>query len=251
MKTGRRNSALMRWHRRIGLVAAALVVVLAISGIALNHTTALGLDRQTVTTPWLLHHLGTESNAEMHGYTAGGHWLVGLEDRVFFDGQMLAQTLDGIVGAAGIADAIAVAGRTEILLLTDDGVLIERITALPTPITGIGVTPDGRVAVAIAPDLVFTADASLLEWQQVRDSRIIWTTTSLIPDAIGEQVLQAYRGTGVSMERIFLEVHSGRIFGAYGPWLMDGAAILLLLLAGTGVIGWLRSRNGNGANDIS
>ncbi|HEX4888882.1 MAG TPA: PepSY domain-containing protein [Alphaproteobacteria bacterium] len=249
MKAGRRGSALLRWHRRIGLVAAALVVILALSGVALNHTTALGLDRQAVTAPWLLEWLGAESKAEMHGYKVGQHQVTVLEDRVFFDGGMIAQRLDGIVGAVETANAIAVAGRTEILLLAENGDLIERISALPTPITGIGVTPDGRLAVAIAPDLVFTADASLLQWQQVRDSRITWTTTSLIPDAIGKQVLQAYGGADVSMERIILEVHSGRIFGSYGPWLMDGAAILLLLLAVTGVIGWSRSRNGNGAND--
>lgn len=249
MKAGRRGSALLRWHRRIGLVAAALVVILALSGVALNHTTALGLDRQAVTAPWLLEWLGAESKAEMHGYKVGQHQVTVLEDRVFFDGAMIAQRLDGIVGAVETANAIAVAGRTEILLLAENGDLIERISALPTPITGIGVTPDGRLAVAIAPDLVFTADASLLQWQQVRDSRIDWTTTSLIPDAIGKQVLQAYGGADVSMERIILEVHSGRIFGSYGPWLMDGAAILLLLLAVTGMIGWSRSRNGNGAND--
>lgn len=249
MKAGRRGSALLRWHRRIGLVAAALVVILALSGVALNHTTALGLDRQAVTAPWLLDWLGAESKAEMHGYKVGQHQVTVLEDRVFFDGAMIAQRLDGIVGAVETANAIAVAGRTEILLLAENGDLIERISALPTPITGIGVTPDGRLAVAIAPDLVFTADASLLQWQQVRDSRIDWTTTSLIPDAIGKQVLQAYGGADVSMERIILEVHSGRIFGSYGPWLMDGAAILLLLLAVTGMIGWSRSRNGNGAND--
>ena len=249
MKAGRRGSGLLRWHRRIGLVAAALVVILALSGVALNHTTALGLDRQAVSAPWLLEWLGAESKAEMHGYKVGQHQVTVLEDRVFFDGAMIAQRLDGIVGAVETANAIAVAGRTEILLLAENGDLIERISALPTPIAGVGVTQDGRVAVALAPDLVFSADESLLEWRQVRDSRIDWATTSIIPAAIREQILQAHRGAGISAERIILEVHSGRIFGSYGPWLMDGAAILLLLLAVTGVIGWSRSRNGNGAND--
>jgi hypothetical protein len=249
MKAGRRGSGLLRWHRRIGLVAAALVVILALSGVALNHTTALGLDRQAVTAPWLLDWLGAESKAEMHGYKVGQHQVTVLEDRVFFDGAMIAQRLDGIVGAVETANAIAVAGRTEILLLAENGDLIERISALPTPIAGVGVTQDGRVAVALAPDLVFSADESLLEWRQVRDSRIDWATTSIIPAAIREQILQAHRGAGISAERILLDMHSGRIFGRYGPWMMDGAAILLLLLAATGIIGWLRGGRGNGTKD--
>lgn len=249
MKTGPRYSALLRWHRRIGLAAAALVVVLAVSGVALNHAAQFGLDRRAVTAPWLLEWLGAESRAEMHGFMAGQYQVTVLEDRVFFDGAMVAQTLDGIVGAVKIANAIAVAGRTEILLLAESGELIERITALPTPIAGIGVTQDGRVAIALAPDLVFSADEALLEWQQVRDSRIVWATTSRIPDAIRAQVMLAHRGAGIGAERVLLDVHSGRIFGRYGPWLMDGAAILLLILAATGIIGWLRGRRGNRVND--
>lgn len=251
MKAEPRNFAVLRWHRRIGLVAAALVVVLALSGVALNHTTELGLDRRTITAPWLLDWFGPESKAEMHGYVVGQHQVSVVEDRVFFDGAMIAQTLDGIVGAVKLANAIAVAGRTEILLLAGNGDVIERVTALPTPIAGIGVTQDARVAIALAPDLVFTADASLLEWQQVSDSRIVWATTSIIPAAIRDQVLQAHRGAGVSAERILLDVHSGRILGRHGPWLMDGAAIFLLILAATGVMGWLRGRNHTGARDAS
>lgn len=243
--------AALRWHRRIGLVAAALVVVLAISGVALNHTTELGLDRMHVPPSWLPDGSGPTSDARMHGYRVGQQQLTTLEDRVFLDGVMIPQTLEGIVGAVKIANAIAVAGRSEILLLSETGELIERITALPTPLTGIGVTPDGRVAIALAPNLVFSSDVSLLEWQQVQDSRIVWTTTSIIPENIREQVSLAHHGVGVSMERLVLDVHSGRILGHYGPWLMDGAAILLLLLAATGLFGWLRGRNRKGMRDAS
>ncbi len=243
MRAGPRNSALMRWHRRIGLVAAALIVVLAVSGVALNHTSELGLDRTHITGFWLPDWPGAQSDAQMHGYSVGQYQVTILEDRVFLDGGMIAQTIDGSVGAVKIPNAIAVAGRTEILLLAENGDLIERITALPTPLAGIGVTPDGRVAIALAPDLVFTSDISLLEWQQVRDPRIVWAATSIIPANIREQILLAHRGAGVSLERIVLDVHSGRIFGRYGPWLMDGAAIFLLMLAMTGILGWLCGRN--------
>jgi len=137
---------MMRWHRIIGLITGILIVVLALSGIALTHSTQLGLDRRTITAPWLLSWMGAQSDAEIYFYALGPHSVAILDDRVFFDGVMIAQTLEGGVGAVKIANAIAVAGKSEILLLTENGALIERVTALPVPVTGIGVTQDGRVA---------------------------------------------------------------------------------------------------------
>ncbi len=240
---------MMRWHRIIGLITGILIVVLALSGIALTHSTQLGLDRRTITAPWLLSWMGAQSDAEIYFYALGPHSVAILDDRVFFDGVMIAQTLEGGVGAVKIANAIAVAGKSEILLLTENGALIERVTALPVPVTGIGVTQDGRVAVALTPDLVFTSDDALLEWRQVTDQPVIWAAPGLIPAAIREQILQGHRGAGLSTERIMLELHSGRIFGNYGPWLMDGAALAMLALAATGVTGWIRGRKRGDGSD--
>lgn len=233
---------MMRWHRIIGLSAGALIVVLALSGIALTHSAQFGLDRRTITAPWLSSWMGAQSDAEIYFYRLDAHSIAILDDRVFFDGVMISQRLEGGVGAVRLANAIAVAGRSEILLLAENGDLIERVTALPVPITGIGITQDGRVAVALTPDLVFTSDAGLLEWRQVTDQPVVWAAPALIPDIIREQIMQGHRGAGLSAERIVLELHSGRIFGAYGPWLMDGAALAMLALAATGVSGWLRGR---------
>lgn len=248
MKTGPRNSALLRWHRRIGLVAAALVVVLALSGVALNHTAALGLDRRNISAPWLMQWYGINSGGDLRGYEAGGHWLSQLDGEIFFDGRMLAQAFDGFIGAVQVDNTIAAARAREILLLDGAGALIERITALPVPIARIGVAADGRMAIA-ADGMIFTSDTALLEWKKSGPDGVAWATSAPVPEKIREQIIQAHRGAGLSLERILLDVHSGRILGRYGPWLMDSAALLLLGLAASGVFGWLRNRNGNGAND--
>jgi uncharacterized iron-regulated membrane protein len=52
----------------------------------------------------------------------------------------------------------------------------------------------------------------------------------------------AWRGTGLSLERVLLDLHSGRILGEAGVWLVDAAALLFLLLAGSGVWLWGRRR---------
>jgi len=44
------------------------------------------------------------------------------------------------------------------------------------------------------------------------------------------------------MERIMLDLHSGRILGRAGVYIMDAAAIGFLVLAASGVWLWVRRR---------
>ena len=44
------------------------------------------------------------------------------------------------------------------------------------------------------------------------------------------------------IERLLLDLHSGRFFGRFGPWVMDAAAVLIVLLGVSGTWIWLRRR---------
>ena len=43
------------------------------------------------------------------------------------------------------------------------------------------------------------------------------------------------------LERVMLDIHSGRLLGRYGPFLVDGAAFILLLLSLSGI--WIQWRS--------
>lgn len=248
MKPLYKNSALLRWHRGIGVAAALLVLILALSGLALNHSSALGLDRNHVSAPWLLRWYGLSGTpSPVQGYAAGSHWISEYENRLLLDGEKLPHPIDGLGGAVLLEQVIVIAGGSGMLLLAEDGALIERITALPEPVSGIGLTAQGKVALRTGSGQVFTSDAQLLEWLPAQAGESVkWAAAESLPDPIREQTAGALRGDALSLERILLDLHSGRIFGGYGPWLMDTAAVLLLVLAGTGITGWWRGRNGNG-----
>jgi hypothetical protein len=40
----------------------------------------------------------------------------------------------------------------------------------------------------------------------------------------------------IHWERVLFDVHSGRLFGRYGPWLMDIMAVLFVVLAVSGLV---------------
>lgn len=54
------------------------------------------------------------------------------------------------------------------------------------------------------------------------------------------QIEQGY-APPLSWDRVLLDLHTGRFFGDWGVYLMDAAAIVLLLLTFTGIYNWYRS----------
>lgn len=56
-----------RWHRRVGITAAVLVVIISITGLILNHNTSLGLHKDFITSKWLLEWYGYDPNAKYSG----------------------------------------------------------------------------------------------------------------------------------------------------------------------------------------
>ena len=51
---------------------------------------------------------------------------------------------------------------------------------------------------------------------------------------------QRFRSQFLTLERIIVDGHSGRLFGLFGVLLMDLVAVLLILLSVSGVYIWLR-----------
>ena len=82
------------------------------------------------------------------------------------------------------------------------------------------------------------ADEHILDWDVIINEGIKWTEEYSLSDDEREQLLVAYRGNGLKLERVILDLHSGRIFGQYGIYLMDAAAIALLWLSLSGLWVW-------------
>ena len=48
--------SMYQWHRYIGVSVALFMLILAVTGIMLNHTSRLELDKNYIQTEWLLNH---------------------------------------------------------------------------------------------------------------------------------------------------------------------------------------------------
>ncbi|HIF08882.1 MAG TPA: PepSY domain-containing protein [Sneathiellales bacterium] len=241
-KIGKRKKLILKWHRTLGLVSALFLVFLAITGVILNHGPALGLDGRTIDSPWLLDWYGMELRDEIISYRAGDHWLSWSDDHLFLDGRAVVERAAELNGVARTEDVIVVATLDTVYLLTREGDLIERLTgaALPGPIVRLGETADNQLIVETEAGR-FAAKAGFMGWAPT-ELNALWSVPTPTSDPIRQKVLVDYRGEGLPWSRVLLDLHSGRLFGSWGPYVMDATAIILVILALTGLINWKRRR---------
>ncbi len=228
-------------HRYVGLSAAAFVCILALTGLVLNRSTALELNKHYVAWPPLLDWYGIKAPTSITSFSAGKHHLVSVGHQLFLDSQRLPGEYASLQGASRQGDLLLVAAAGELLLFTQTGDLVERVSGAPPQVTRLGHHPDGSLLVE-SPRGVFGPDADFVRWQPHAGStaEIAWILPSRPPAPLLAQLTNAYRGRILSWERVLLDLHSGRILGRYGEWLMDAAAIAMLALALTGTWLWAR-----------
>jgi len=114
-------------------------------------------------------------------------------------------------------------------------------------VRALGVTAEGELAIQAAHG-VYHTDENLLEWHESAEVAAEWARPSPPPPPLKAALRQAYRGSGLPLERVLLDIHSGRILGTWGVYLMDAAAILFLVLAISGVWLWSKRRTSQRAH---
>mgnify|MGYP001813818662 FL=1 len=227
-----------RAHRWVGLSLVVFVVYLSVSGIALNHSGDLELERRYLDWPWLLDAYGLEVPTPSASFADGGHRATLLGERLFLDGRDTGQREAALNGIAALGPLVLVAGRQSVYLFTDGGEFVEAIdlgARLTGPIERVGRTGARAVLQTASESLRSDAEVARFEpWDS--DSTAHWSVATP-PDAAELAVLNSvWRGRGVTVEWVLLDLHSGRIFSAVGTLLMDIVAVLLILLSVSGII---------------
>jgi len=232
------------WHRYFGLATALFVVVLSVTGLALNHTEALHLDARYVQSDTLLDWYGIHAPDTVISYLAGSHAFSQLGNHVYRDLQLVPAADGTLAGALPYAGLIVAALDSGLLLFTSEGELIEQLgpaAGVPAGIQAVGTDGNGKLVIRTAQGN-YRTDENLIAWQAVTGSGVTWAEHTPPNQELARALRNTWRGTGLTLERVLLDLHSGRIFGEAGVWVVDAAALLFLLLAGSGVWLWTRRR---------
>ena len=223
----------LRWHRRLGLSVFVFVIFLALSGIALNHTSTLKLGDIRLNSGWLLGWYGLAME-DMPAYNASGNWLYSSDAHLYFNREQLTSCPE-LLSATHSELFIAALCPGRLLLLTSDGQLIDSLDesrGLPTNIDSLHSTANKLLA-----------GNSLNSWQIDPDSfqvtalarGVTATPLERLPDELAAQI----NSSSVSLETVILDLHSGRFFGGFGVFVVDLVGLLIVALSVTGLWSWV------------
>ncbi|NIN36804.1 MAG: hypothetical protein GWO08_20905 [Gammaproteobacteria bacterium] len=233
---------LHRWHRRFGIVAALFVVMLVVTGLMLNHTDGLKLDRNHIQNALLLDHYNINPRQEPVTIRVNSKWISQVGERLYFNDREIRKNVTELIGALPNGQELIIAFDEELLVVNDEGIVIESLRGaqgVPAGMRAIGKTINGNIVVNAAHgDYIVNLDST--EWYEQEDRlEADWSERIPLPGELRGILLKKYRGRGLTLERVLLDLHSGRLFGTFGVYIVDAAALLFLVLAFTGVWMWM------------
>ena len=233
--------SMYQWHRYVGISAAFFIIILAVTGIMLNHTSQLKLDTNHIESEWLLNYYGIKAPENINNYSLGKQWLSQWNEKLYLDTQYIGETGKKIVGAIHYKNMIVIAQSDSLLLYTPKGELIDIVSGkdgIPAGIEAIGHSDKGELAINAANG-VFTTNQELLFWSKTHTTITVWADTSTLPQPVMKPILEHYRGKGLKIERVILDLHSGRLLGDWGIYFTDFIALLMIFLASSGMWIWV------------
>jgi len=238
--------SLYLWHRYMGVSAAVFVLLIAATGLLLNHTSDFGFGKQHVRAGWILDWYGIRAPEHLLSFAADKHYITLMGEDLYLDQEEIRAHARQLVGASFSGDMLVIAVNDSILLLTPDGEQVDYLggnDGVPSGIQQIGLDATDSIIVR-TDDERYRPDADFLRWQRLdkHASTIRWASPVQISPAFKAALQHHFRGEVLPVERVLLDMHSGRIFGRFGVWLFDAIAIILILLALSGTSIWFKRK---------
>ena len=220
----RRRKSVARWHRRFAVFLSLWLVVLAASGVLINHAHDWGLDRKPL-------------SASLQ------RWVYGIEtsDVNFCDTAMTAGLdCSGVFARLPLPMGALLLGKDSLFLLDPSGKLIEKLSVAQFGLGNLqaGFRDGSQIYLRDIHKTVLT-DAELID-HVVLDSRA--------EEALSGRNWQV-RGQAaenITWERLILDLHAARFLGPLAKIFTDLMAGLILILAVSGIWLYRLKRNGNG-----
>jgi len=240
---------LREWHRKLGIIAAFFIIFLSITGVALNHTTTLALAHKPINNLWLLDHYGITPPNDIRFYLDSS--LQVTNNLVWLDGKLLLESSADIVSAGVMSakvskdtsiDVFVIVSQNHLYIYNKQGEMLDQMgeeTGIPEGIKGLNI--DKGIVTVKTSSGYYQSDSDFFYWQSISPLlEPLWIASESVSPQKEQQASLAYRSQFLTLERIIVDAHSGRILGLIGVLFMDAVAVLLILLSLSGIYIWIR-----------
>jgi len=232
------------WHRRLGLSIFIVLIFLAISGIALNHSPALKLNSIGLSNNWLLSWYGLEKPS-INGLQLDNKWLYHDGNNLLYvDKKTVAPCSAPLLSGSKNEKILFALCADALLLLTTDGDLLESFTqldGLPVNARAITAVDDSLYLLTDSAVLEFNSDSLAITPSSKTESTLLDTlvTFAPLPKVLEQHLEEQDSGPSISLETVILDLHSGRFFGQFGVLFIDIIGLLVCILSITGLLAWI------------
>ena len=232
-------------HRWSGIILLVPLTIACVTGLILNHTVDLDLSNRHVTADWIQARYGMTLDGDPEAFGLDGKAYAAVWDGKIFHGKHIIDDTAALVGAVPLRDGTAVVTTSAVHYFGLDGELIETLDSLTlpaAPISKAGRTTGLGLVLETASG-TFTGDANLLEFtESAADLEVAWSSP-IAPTASDRKTWKTtFSGNGIPLDRVILDLHSGRFFGTIGKWIYDLTVVGVLILSATGLVLFLRPR---------
>ncbi|WP_340679579.1 PepSY-associated TM helix domain-containing protein [Paraglaciecola sp.] len=235
------NHTFRTWHRRLGLATCLLLIVLALSGVLINHAHQMGLDQRGVKISWLLDYYGIGQPRNIMQFSQDPASLIAIDNQLWLDQQFLLESTVPVLAAVWYQQQIIAIDAKQLYIFDRQGQLLETqndSSGLTPPLVDLSISAKGEPLLSTQHGLLI-ADEQLLDWQSVdaNDTAVGDSSMSQATTINPDLLIQA-RSRHLTWERVILDLHSGRLFGAWALWLWDFVALVILFLSLSGLWMW-------------
>ena len=243
-QNGRGKHWARRTHRAFAMASLIFLILIALSGLILNHADFLGLSKRHASGALMLRIYGIEAPPIDVAFEARGMVFATAASMLFADGILFANDASELRGAVANNNGMVIATANEFFITTPDAVLVERfVPEISQALSKLGT--DGNRMIAAIDDRVFEFDAdrvSLTEVDRNTIDNVRWSEPTMPDSDLQLLIGEAALGQSLNWERVLVDLHSGRILPTVGRYVADLVALSLLYLSMTGVLLWLRRR---------
>jgi hypothetical protein len=239
-----KSKSLYLWHRYAGLFAALFVIFITITGMALNHTDDLTLKKKHLNVNVLLDLYNVQTPSNVTRFNTTQHSITQADDMLFIGTDNTVAIAGSLIGAVDFQSFSVIALTHTIMLVDSDNQIIETLSevdGVPARIRKLGIDAQQGVSL-LADDIVYQLNDAFVFHPTSSNKPISWSQHTPLSSSDISHINAQYRASIISIETLMLDIHSGRFLGSYGTLFFDFVGIILLFLAFSGIIIWLRQR---------
>lgn len=227
---------LHRTHRYLGISCAFFALLLAITGLILLRSDSWNL-AQTKPPASLIRSLYDLPIPKLTSYKIAEDWWSFSETMLWKNNTLAIEHCSEPIQIFKLEFGTCVINADELILLDPNAKLIDRIDSknglpLKTPLIA-AMFKDNSLLLKNDHESMESSD--FLNWTSTERSISFKPLNSTAtPPTLLNDLLKQNSPDSISWERVMLDLHSGRLLGKFGPWMMELSAWGLILLTLSG-----------------